>query len=144
MRFYLFFVIGDAVSEIVFRKSVQRQLKKPLTFLIFLPIFVIVQIVYLHNNVGVKAMETTIATFQGDYNLYMLNEVNFLFTSLIGCTTLIILAFLLERWNRLSFLRILGYHSLYIYIAHVIVVGFIRFLFTQVFHINDYLIIHLE
>jgi fucose 4-O-acetylase-like acetyltransferase len=141
MRFYLFFVIGDAVSEIVFRKSVQRQLKKPLTFLIFLPIFVIVQIVYLHNNVGVKAMETTIATFQGDYNLYMLNEVNFLFTSLIGCTTLIILAFLLERWNRLSFLRILGYHSLYIYIAHVIVVGFIRFLFTQVFHINDYLII---
>lgn len=141
MRFYLFFVIGDSVSAIVLNKTVQGQLKKPRTLLILLPVFVLAQVFYLHNNVGVKAMETTLATFHGDYNMYVRNEFNFLFTSLIGCTTLIVLAFLLEKWNQLSFLRILGYHSLYIYIAHVIVVGFVRFLFTRAFDVNNYLII---
>ena len=141
MRFYLFFVIGDGVSGFIFKKPVQQQLKKLSTFLLLVPIFILAQYFYLHNNVGVKAMETTIHTFHGNYKLYAINEVNFLFTSLVGCTTLIILAFLLEKWDRFSFLRVLGFHSLYIYIAHVIVVGFVRSLFTQVFHIDNYLII---
>ena len=141
MRFYLFFVLGDKVSNHIFRQSVQEQLKRPLTILLFIPLFIVAQIFYLDNNVGAKAMESTIQTFEGDYNLYLLNEVNFLFTSLIGCTTLIIISFLLEKWGKLSFLRVLGYHSLYIYITHVIVVGFTRALLVRVFHIDNYLVI---
>jgi uncharacterized membrane protein YcfT len=46
-------------------------------------------------------------------------------------------AFLLERWGKVSFLRVFGYHSLYIYITHVIIVGFVRMILTKVFHIYD-------
>src|SRR6476620_10458581 len=99
MRFYLFFVIGDLISGILFTDTLQKQLKKPITLCIFLPIFITAQVVYLHNNVGVIAMETTIDTFHGDNTLYALNELNFLITSLIGCITLIFIAFLLEKWN---------------------------------------------
>lgn len=141
MRFYLFFVIGDLISGILFTKTLQQQLKKPITLLIFLPVFIAAQVVYLHNNVGVKAMETTIETFHGDYTLYALNELNFLFTSLIGCITLIIMAFLLEKWNKLSFLRVIGFHSLYIYMIHVIVVGLVRSILVHFLHFTNPIII---
>lgn len=78
---------------------------------------------------------TPINSFNADRSLYVLYEFNFLVIALIGCSTLIMFSFLLEKWNKLSFLRVLGYHSLYIYITHIIVVGFIRFLLTNVFHI---------
>jgi fucose 4-O-acetylase-like acetyltransferase len=141
MRFYLFFVIGDLISGILFTKTLQQQLKKPITLLIFLPVFIAAQVVYLHNNVGVKAMETTIETFHGDNTLYALNELNFLFTSLIGCITLIIMAFLLEKWNKLSFLRVIGFHSLYIYMIHVIVVGLVRSVLVHFLHFTNPIII---
>ena len=141
MRFYLFFVIGDLISDILFTKTLQQQLKKPVTLLVFLPVFIAAQVVYLHNNVGVKAMETTIATFHGDNTLYALNELNFLFTSLIGCITLIIMAFLLEKWNKLSFLRVIGFHSLYIYMIHVIVVGLVRYILTHLLHLTNPILI---
>lgn len=142
MRFYLFFVIGDLISKILFTKSLQSQLKRPITLLLFLPIFIGAQVVYLHNNVGVKAMETTLETFHGNKTLYALNEVNFLVTSLIGCMTLIIIAFLLEKWNKLSFLRVIGFHSLYIYMIHVIVVGLVRAVLVHFLHLtNPFLIL---
>ena len=141
MRFYLFIVIGDMVADYIFRTSVQDRLKKVSTLLLVLPLFIAAQIFYLHNNVGVKAMESTIHTFHGDYRSYSLNEINFLFTSLVGCITLIILAFLLEKWRKLSFLRVLGFHSLYIYITHVFILGFVRLLLTRVFHVDNYVVI---
>jgi len=137
MRFYLFFVFGDIIAHFIFKKQVQTELKRPLYFLLMIPVFVVVQVLYLHNNVGAKAMETTIYTFDGNYKLYLLNEVNFLFTSMVGCITIAMFAFILERWGKLSFLRILGYHSIYIYITHVIIVGFVRLILTRVFHLED-------
>ena len=142
MRFYVFFVIGDLISGIIFRPTVQNKLKSLVTFLLFLPLFIVAQVYYLHNNVGTRIMEMTpLNSFNADHTLYLLYEVNFLFIAFIGCVTLTILAFVLERWNKLSFLRVLGYHSLYIYITHIIVVGFSRFLLTRVFGVTDITII---
>ena len=142
MRFYLFFVIGDFVSEFIFKKSVQHWVKKPITFLLFLPFFIIAQVYYLNNNIGKRIIDITpLEYFNEDHTTYLLYEVNFLVIAFIGCATLIILSFLLEKWNRLSFLRVLGFHSLYIYITHVIVVGFVRFLFTHVFHVYNPVVI---
>lgn len=136
MRFYLFFVIGDLISDFIFRKAVQDQLKKPVVILLSLPIFIAAQVFYLKDNVGSKMMELTpLNSFKGDPNHYILYEITFLIIALIGCSTLIIISFLLEKWKKLSFLRVLGYHSLYIYITHVIIVGFVRFFLTNIFHI---------
>ncbi|MGZ3959528.1 MAG: acyltransferase family protein, partial [Flavisolibacter sp.] len=136
MRFYLFFVIGDLLSDVIFRKSVQQQLKRPLVLLVCLPVFIAAQVYYLHNNVGSRMMELTpLNSFRADPNHYMIYEVIFLIIALIGCSTLIILSFLLEQWKKLSFLRVLGFHSLYIYITHIIIVGFVRFLLTNILHV---------
>jgi fucose 4-O-acetylase-like acetyltransferase len=139
MRFYLFFVIGEAVSTAITNKRLQEKLMKPPIVGIFLLVFSIAQYFYLHDNVGVKAMEISMENFGGDYTAYWINEANFLFTSLIGCATLVIIAFILQRWDRLKWLRVVGYHSLYIYIIHVLVVAVVRIIFTKTFKVEYYL-----
>ena len=47
------------------------------------------------------------------------------------------IAFLLERMNVANWLRILGYHSLYIYVIHVMVAAVVRNVMTHVFHIHN-------
>ena len=138
MRYYVFFAAGDLVAGFIFREKVQAKVKKPLLFLVFLPLFIGAQVFYLNQNVG-AAVQTLSAwdIFSSDPSHYLLNEVNFLWIAYLGCATLILFSFLLEKWNKLSFLRIIGYHSLYIYIIHVIIVGFVRLLLTRVFHITD-------
>jgi peptidoglycan/LPS O-acetylase OafA/YrhL len=61
--------------------------------------------------------------------------------SLTGCATFIVLSFLIEKWNRWKWLRIIGFHSLYIYIMHVIVVAFARSVFIKFLGIDNYLVI---
>lgn len=140
MRFYIFFVIGDSLSVFILKAEVQARLKKPLYFLAFIPVFIAAQYYYFHD-IGVRSLENDSATFDVNYLSYIVNETGFLVTSLVGCGTFILFAFLLEKWNRMKWLRIIGFHSLYIYIMHVMIVAFIRMLFNKFFGINDYLII---
>jgi hypothetical protein len=44
---------------------------------------------------------------------------------------------LLERWNIFNFLRIFGYHSLYIYVIHVMVAAMVRNFLVYKLHIHD-------
>ncbi len=148
MSFYIFVVIGDLAAGFIFKKRVQKYIRKPITFLLMLPVFLLVQLHYLHNNtsylhngLGKKATEMAAARPHTNFLLYMFNESNFLLIALVGCSMLIIFSFLLEKWNRLSFLRIVGYHSLYIYITQIIIVAFIRLLFIHVFHIYNIAVI---
>lgn len=141
MHFYIFFVIGDILSNVILEKTVQTRLRKPIYILIFIPVFIVAQYFYVYNNTGMNFSEIDMATFNGGYNFYIFNAVSFLFTSLIGCATFIIFSLLLEKWNRCKWLRIIGFHSLYIYIIQVIVVAFIRFLFNKLFGIDNYIII---
>jgi fucose 4-O-acetylase-like acetyltransferase len=138
MRFYLFFVIGDVVADFIFRKPVQEQAKKPATILLLLPCFIAAQVYYLRNNFADRLLNTTVFDlFNAAPGRYLYYEVSFLAIALIGCSTLIVLSFLLEKWNKLSFLRILGFHSLYIYIIHLIVIGFTRLFLIRVLHIEN-------
>jgi len=140
MRFYIFLVIGDTLSHYILKREVQEQLKKAAYFLAFIPIFIIAQFYYF-NVIGVRSLENDSATFQINYVSYIFRELGFLTISLIGCTTFILLAFLIEKWNRWKWLRIVGFHSLYIYIMHVIVVGFIRIIFLRFFGVDNYLVL---
>jgi len=140
MRFYIFLVIGDTLAYYILRKEVQQQLKKPVYLLAFLPIFVIAQFYYF-NVIGVRSLENESATLYINYVSYFFRELGFLMISLIGCTTLILLSFLMEKQNRWKWLRIIGFHSLYIYILHVIVVGFARIIFLKFFGVDNYLVL---
>ena len=115
MAFYVFFALGDAISKLFFQPKTQALLKNAWSLLLMTPIFVAAQLYYLHNNVG---------------------ELAFLVISLIGCAYMFLLAFRMEQWNILNFLRVLGFHSLYIYVMHVIIAGFVRLALVRVFHIH--------
>jgi fucose 4-O-acetylase-like acetyltransferase len=141
MRFYIFVAIGDLLSGFIFKASVQHQLRKAITFFLCLPVFAVTQFFYFYNNIGLKSSETDLNTFQGDLSQYVFNEVNFLVTSLIGCGTFIVVAFLLEKWNRVKWLRVVGFHSLFIYIMHVMIVAFLRIVMTKVFGVDNYMFV---
>lgn len=124
MEFYLFFAIGDISSHFFFKDSSQRFFKSPLTLLLILPVFAFTQFFYLSQK-------------EEYYRIDLLGQTEFLIIAFIGCLSMFILAFRLQCWRILSFLRILGYHSLYIYVMHVLVIAFFRMVLTKSLGIYD-------
>jgi fucose 4-O-acetylase-like acetyltransferase len=116
MEFYLFFAMGDTLSSFFFRESTQQRLKNPWSLLLMTPVFIVTQIYYLNHTVGLA---------------------EFLIIALTGCLCMLLLAFQLQRWNILSFLRVLGYHSLYIYVMHVVVASAARLLLKNILGIHN-------
>lgn len=116
MKFYFFFALGDSISRVFFQERVQAFLKSRWSLLAFIPVFVVAQLYYLN---------------------YQTNAVEFLAVALVGCITMFMLAFRFERWKLLPFLRVLGYHSLYIYVMHVIVAAFTRTVLAKVLGVQN-------
>jgi fucose 4-O-acetylase-like acetyltransferase len=141
MEFYIFFAIGDAASKLFFKESVQRFFAKPLSFVLITPLFIAAQIFYLKYDIGGNTLLTNMEEIKANYLHHMLNQTIFLFIALVGCITMFHVAFLLQRFSILSILRVLGYHSLYIYVMHVIVTGFIRLIFPSVLGIDNPVVI---
>jgi fucose 4-O-acetylase-like acetyltransferase len=118
MEFYFFFALGDSISVFFFSASTQRLLKNPYTLLAIAPIFFLTQVYYLaHPTEPGKA--------------------DFLAIALIGCFSMFVLSFRMQSWNVLRFLRVIGYHSLYIYVTHVFVAGLVRLSLTRFLHIHN-------
>lgn len=124
MEFYIFFALGDAVSTLFFRSSFQNSLKKNILFFLMLPVFILVQLYYLSNGELYYLVNT-----QG--------KIEFLLIALIGCVSMLILAFRLQSLGIFSFLRVIGYHSLYIYVMHVFAAALIRIFLTTVLGIYN-------
>ena len=120
MEFYIFFALGDTLSSLFFRESTQRFLKNPWTLLAVTPLFIATELYYLYRiaGPGVGAFE-------------------FLAIALIGCFCMFVLAFRLQSWNILRFLRVLGFHSLFIYVMHVLVTALTRSVLTRFLHLRN-------
>ncbi|MBN8674048.1 MAG: acyltransferase [Chitinophagales bacterium] len=118
MEFYIFFAIGDSLSGLFFKQRAQRFLNSSLTLLLIVPIFAFTQYYYVKN-------------------FDVITHVEFLTISLIGCVSMFVFAFRLQKLHILSFLRVLGFHSLYIYVMHVIVSAFVRLVLTKFMGVTD-------
>lgn len=116
MHFYLFFVIGDALSEILLRESTAKLFLRNLTLIIVLPLFLLTQYYYL------------------TYTISLVERLPVVFT---GCFLMLIVSFRLQKANIFQFLRILGYHSIYIYVMHVIASATVRIVLNKLFHLYD-------
>lgn len=138
MEFYIFFAIGNAVTELFFKASTQKFFSDVFSFFLLLPLFITSQVYYLQHDIGEKTLSThTAVAGITDYINRMLDQFQFLLIALVGCCMMMIIAFRLQKLNILSFLKVLGYHSLYIYVMHVIVIGFVRLTFINVFGITE-------
>lgn len=126
MSFYIFFAIGDVISDFFFKETTQNFLKRSSSLLVVIPLFVVSQLYYLSN-----------ITVGEDYYANGFGLFQFLLIALSGCLTMFVIAFRLQTLNILSFLRVIGYHSLYIYVMHVMVAAFVRIIMTKLFHIYN-------
>lgn len=124
MEFFIFFALGDTISTFFFQERVQQFFKNYSTLLLALPVFVFVQIYYLNHPV---IQDLT----------YPLSQLQFLAIALTGCFTMLAFSFRLQCWNVFSWLRVLGYHSLFIYVMHVMVAALIRTILAHVFGLHN-------
>jgi fucose 4-O-acetylase-like acetyltransferase len=120
MEFYIFFALGDTFSVLFFRKGSQQFLKNPWTLLAITPVFILTQVYYLHRVSGGGP-----------------GRIEFLGIALIGCFCMFVLSFRIQALDILRFLRVLGFHSLFIYVMHVIITSFVRIILTRFFGLHN-------
>jgi uncharacterized membrane protein YcfT len=137
MDFYFFFALGDVIRQPFFREKVQNFFRNPVALLLIIPAFIAVQRYYLTHNLEMLALNNKNAVLPIDFMHRLRDQVDFLFIALVGCLSMIILAFRLEKLRVFSFLRILGYHSLHIYVVHVIISASVRLSLIILFGITN-------
>jgi len=121
--------LGDGIAAFFFKDSTQRFLKNPWALPGIAPLFAAAQLFYLSQPEDVYL--NTVA-----------GQLEFLVIALIGCLSMVILSFRLQSWNVLSWLRVFGFHSLYIYVMHVMVAAGVRVVMTKFGHVtNPYLLL---
>jgi fucose 4-O-acetylase-like acetyltransferase len=135
-HYYIFFSIGDFISSYLLNPKNKRYFESGKTvLLIFIP-FIGGQVYFLLQNLNHSTSKYMFVEF---YQPFV-----FLFLALMGCTFIIALTFYLQKKNRLKWLTILGRHSLYIYVSHVIVFSFVRIILMKFFEIQNVAIILLS
>ena len=131
--FYIFFAIGNAISNFVLHPDNYKYLTSFKTFFIILPVFLIVQFFFTEINLG---RFDSITNEKNDYFVQFHMPWLYIVAAIIGGAFIIITSFLLEKANIFKFLRVIGYHSLYIYASHLIITAGTRIIFNKVLNIE--------
>ena len=139
MRFYFFFVLGDVLSPLLFRNSTQKFLKSNGTLLWLIPLFIGAQAFFLYSRIGFLESPSHLEHVTSDYLMIHIREqINYIWISSIGCLAMFVLAFRLQARGGFAFLRILGYHSLHIYVMHVMIAAFVRIVSLNYLGVDNY------
>lgn len=141
MEFYLFFAIGDAIAGWFFGQRSQRFFRNPWSLLLLLPLFAGAQYYYLAHVSHPTVLVNYEHGSRYDYLQNISDQLVFLVIALVGCVTMFVLAFRLQQLRLFAFLRVVGYHSLYIYVMHVIITAAIRLALIAVFGIRNPLVL---
>ncbi len=127
-EYYVFFALGDLISNVMLDEKNIKQFSSWKVFLLLLIPFVIIQYYFTEINLKPSA--------QGDRFVELKMPFFFLFEALVGCAASVSFSFLLQKYKLFTWLRIVGYHSLFIYCMQIIVMTFARILFQNVLHIS--------
>jgi fucose 4-O-acetylase-like acetyltransferase len=123
---YIYFCIGDLISSFIFKKESPDIILSP-KWLISSAIFcTIMQTIF------------TVVNLNHNDDNYINREMPMLFLpiSLSGCALMIQLTHIMERKNVFRWLRVIGYHSLFIYLMHLMLIAAVRIVLVKIFHIS--------
>jgi len=123
-EYYIFFAIGDLVSKLLLDENNIKRLSGMKIFLPLLTFFVIIQ--YFFTEINLKPSADGINYVEHNMPFFFLVE------ALVGCAASISFSFLLQKYKLFTFLRIVGYHSLFVYCMQIIVMSIAR-IFLQDF-----------
>lgn len=127
LHYFIFFFIGDAIAPYILNKNNERYLG---SLKILIPVAIVFLLAHYYYTI-------TNEHFQKGYYVEFYMPLSFLFIALTGCAFTIQISFILQKFKMLEFLRVIGFHSLYIYLMHVIFTGSIRVLVTKLLHITN-------
>jgi fucose 4-O-acetylase-like acetyltransferase len=120
--FYIFFAIGDNIASLIIDPEKRKQLLGTKPLLILTPCFLVFQYFFTKINLG-----------EGDdYYVQHFMPILFAAVAITGCAFIINFSYLLQQLNIFKFLRVIGYHSLFIYILHLMIIAAIRILYVNV------------
>lgn len=121
LHYYFFFALGDLLSSQVLKQENFRYFASWKAWGLLLPVFAAGQYYFLRTNLEMND------------NMYVETYQPLLFAliAVSGCAFMCVIAFLLQRYNTFKLLRVVGYHSLYIYVSHVLVASAVRMLLMK-------------
>ncbi len=128
LHYYIFIALGDVISKFIRNRDNWRFFNSWRFFFLLLFPFIISQVYFLYANI--QFPETK---YQ---HVEYFNPLVFLPIAAIGCAFVINVSFILQKYSTAKWLQVLGKHSLYIYVSHVIIVAGLRVLLTRGFEIN--------
>ncbi|WP_217606030.1 acyltransferase [Chitinophaga sp. GbtcB8] len=106
MMFYVFFCLGHLAAPYFFQDKIQRQLTSGYKVMILLPFFILAQYYTMEHP---------------EANMYIFSAL-----AMFGALLVIMISFLLAKYQRAVFLQTLGHYSLYIYLLHLGIVFLFR------------------
>ena len=127
LHYFIFFFIGDAISSFIMDRTNEKYLSSLKTII---PVFIFFLLAHWYYTV-------TNTQQQKGYYVEFYMPLSFLVIALSGCVLTVQVSFILQRFKVLKFLRVIGFHSLYIYLMHVIFTGSIRVLVAKLLHITS-------
>lgn len=129
--YYVFFAVGDLFAKFILNPNNFKVMSSAKTFWLFLPVFLILESYFTYLNI----------TNEWDY--YVQNQLPMLFlpVGLVGGAFLIHCSFVLQKTDKLKFIRVVGYHSLYIYVIHLAVTAGTRIFFREVLHYENFVVL---
>ena len=126
--YYVFFAVGDLFGKFILDPKNFKVMSSAKTFWLFLPVFLILEGYFTYLNMSNK----------WDYYVQNRLPMFFLPVGLIGGAFLIHCSFLLQKVDKLKFIRVVGYHSLYIYVIHLAVTAGTRIFFREVLNFTEF------
>lgn len=126
--YFIFFVIGSLFTH--FTSKHGNLIANSKLLWILLPIFIINQFFWMYNP-DYKGLNR-FSDMEG-----LINKLLFIEIATIGSFFLIILSYLISKRDNMKLLRIIGKHSLYIYIMHIMISSIVRTICIKFLHISD-------
>ncbi|MBC7904976.1 MAG: acyltransferase, partial [Gemmatimonadaceae bacterium] len=126
-HYYLYFCIGDGIASFILNKNKEAVITAPKWIILSLVVFIMTQSFFTVTNLWMKD------------DIWVSKHLPYLFLliSLSGCIFVIQLSFILQKLGIVRWLRVIGYHSLYIYLVHLIVIAGVRVVLVRLFHIDN-------
>jgi fucose 4-O-acetylase-like acetyltransferase len=127
-EYYFFFALGDLISNVMLD---EKNIKRFSSWKVFFPL--------LAAFLAAQYFATKINVQPSPYGNDLVEHKQpffYLFQALLGCAISINFSFLLQKYKVFTWIRIVGYHSLFIYCMQVIVMTLTRIFFQNFLHIT--------
>jgi fucose 4-O-acetylase-like acetyltransferase len=127
-HYYIFFAIGDLIVGQIKKESNIPRFSSWRIFFFLLPFFILSQLYFLVENVksGLEKYDFI------EYN----QPLQYILIVIMGCAFVINVCFLFQKYRGMTWLRTVGYYSLYIYVCHVLAASATRIFLQQVLGVH--------